>query len=112
MALVTGRCSILSARARIREDAMVAAYLLLAGQDASGAPADPIVSIEGVVGGRPAIRGTRITVTAVKGRISGGDSIEDLMLDYPDVPRTAFEAALAHESEREPVQVRSPRPNG
>ena len=49
---------------------------------------------EGVQGGRPVIKGARLTVSAIFGRLSAGDAIETLMEDYPDIPRRAFEAAL------------------
>lgn len=41
----------------------------------------------------PEILGTRITVHAVRGRLEGEDPVEELMEDYPGVPREAFEAA-------------------
>ena len=49
---------------------------------------------EGVQGGRPVIKGTRLTVSVIHGRLLSGDTIETLMEDYPDIPRRAFEAAL------------------
>jgi len=52
--------------------------------------------VEGVQGGRPVIKGTRLTVSAIHGRLSSGDTIETLMEDYPDIPRRAFEAALLY----------------
>jgi uncharacterized protein (DUF433 family) len=55
-----------------------------------------IESAEGVQGGRPVIKGTRLTVSAIHGRMSSGDTIETLMEDYPDIPRRAFEAALLY----------------
>lgn len=55
-----------------------------------------VESIEGVMGGRPVIQGTRITVSAVFGRISGGETIDDSMLGHPGTSRGAFEAAVAH----------------
>lgn len=55
-----------------------------------------IESAEGVQGGRPVIRGTRLTVSAIHGRLAGGDSIEGLIEDYPDIPREAFEAAFLY----------------
>ena len=51
---------------------------------------------EGVQGGRPVIKGARLTVSAIHGRLSTGDTIETLLEDYPDVPRRAFEAALLY----------------
>lgn len=66
--------------------------------------------VEGVQGGRAVIKGTRLTVSAIHGRLSSGDTIETLMEDYPDVPRRAFEAALlyaqTHPRVGRPVQSR------
>lgn len=65
---------------------------------------------EGVQGGRAVIKGTRLTVSAIHGRLSSGDTIDTLMEDYPDVPRRAFEAALlyaqTHPQVGRPVQTR------
>jgi uncharacterized protein (DUF433 family) len=55
-----------------------------------------IETVEGVQGGRPVIKGTRLTVSAIFGRLSSGDTVEDLMADYPDIPRDAFEAAFIY----------------
>jgi uncharacterized protein (DUF433 family) len=55
-----------------------------------------IEAVEGVQGGRPVIKGTRLTVSAIYGRLSSGDSTDDLMRDYPDIPREAFEAAFVY----------------
>ncbi len=52
-----------------------------------------IVSDTDILGGTPVIRGTRISVYAVLGRLQNGDSIADLVADNPDIPRDAFEAA-------------------
>jgi uncharacterized protein (DUF433 family) len=49
-----------------------------------------------IMGGTPVIRGTRISVYSVLARLAGGDGIEDLIADYPEVPRAAFEAAAVH----------------
>jgi uncharacterized protein (DUF433 family) len=49
-----------------------------------------------VMGGTPVIRGTRITVYSVIGRLDHGDRIEDLLEDYPHVSREAFEAAVIY----------------
>lgn len=58
---------------------------------------------EGVQGGRPVIKGTRLTVSAIHGRLSSGDSIETLIEDYPDIPRGAFEAAFLYAQTHPPV---------
>lgn len=52
-----------------------------------------ITSDEDILGGTPVIAGTRLTVYAILGRLQDGDSIDDLVEDYPEIPREAFEAA-------------------
>jgi uncharacterized protein (DUF433 family) len=62
-----------------------------------GTPIDRWIEINPEIqGGTPVIRGTRITVYAVLGRLDGGDPMEDLLDDYPYVTREAFEAAAAY----------------
>ena len=57
---------------------------------------DFIETVDGVLGGRPVIKGTRLTVSAIYGRMSSGDSVDELAEDYPDIPRDAFEAAFLY----------------
>ena len=38
--------------------------------------------------GKPVVRGTRIMVSQVLGALSGGDSIEDVLMDYPSFYHT------------------------
>ncbi len=52
-----------------------------------------IDQVEGVMGGRPVIKGTRLTASFIHGRLEAGDTIASLTGDYPDIPREAFEAA-------------------
>ena len=52
-----------------------------------------ITSDEDILGGTPVIAGTRIAVYAILGRLQDGDTIDDLMDDYLEVSREAFEAA-------------------
>ena len=52
-----------------------------------------ITSDEDILGGTPVIAGTRIAVYAILGRLQDGNTIDDLMDDYPEVSREAFEAA-------------------
>ena len=52
-----------------------------------------ITSNEDILGGTPVIAGTRITVYAVLGRLQGGDTVNELMDDYPEISRAAFKAA-------------------
>ena len=57
-------------------------------------PHNWVTSIDGVMGGLPVIRGTRITVHSIDARVCGGDSLDDIARENPDIPREAFEAAL------------------
>jgi uncharacterized protein (DUF433 family) len=52
-----------------------------------------LVADETILGGTPVIRGTRLTVYAVLGRLDGGDTIAELVEDYPGIPPAAFHAA-------------------
>ena len=49
-----------------------------------------------ILGGTPVITGTRVTVYSVLGRLSDGDTIEDIAQDYPEMPREALEAAALY----------------
>lgn len=51
---------------------------------------------DGIKGGTPVIRCTRMTVYAVLGRIEHGETLDDLVADNPDIPREAFDAALVY----------------
>lgn len=55
-----------------------------------------IVIDENILGGTPVIRGTRITVYSILGRVQGRETIEDIAADNPDIERTAIEAALLY----------------
>jgi len=55
-----------------------------------------IVIDEDIKGGTPIIRGTRMTVYAILGRVEHGDTIEDVLADNPDLTRAAVEAAVIY----------------
>lgn len=44
--------------------------------------------------GKPVIRGTRVLVSTLLGALSGGDSIEAVLEDYPSVTREDVSATL------------------
>jgi len=44
----------------------------------------------------PVVKGTRISVHSIHGRIDHGDTIGDVLEENPDLPRDAIEAALAY----------------
>ena len=52
-----------------------------------------IESVEGIKGGLPVIRGTRITVHSIAARIKGGDTLAEIAQENPDIPLEAFEIA-------------------
>src|SRR5215470_2281362 len=53
-----------------------------------------IIIDEAIKGGTPVIRGTRMTVYSVLGRIEHGETVDDVLTDNPDVSREAIEAAI------------------
>lgn len=44
--------------------------------------------------GKPVIRGTRVLVSTILGALGGGDSIEDVLEDYPTISADDVRAAL------------------
>jgi len=62
-----------------------------------------------IKGGEPVIRGTRIGVRAVAGRIEDGDTIEILTEDYPHIPAEAFQTAHTY-ARAHPRRGRPTRP--
>jgi uncharacterized protein (DUF433 family) len=53
-----------------------------------------IVIDEEIKGGTPVIRGTRVTVYSVLGRVEHGETIDDILQDNPDLSREAVEAGV------------------
>lgn len=58
------------------------------------------------MGGLPTVRDTRVTVTAVLGQLAAGQSVEQVLDDYPYLEREDILAALAFAAE----SVQSERP--
>jgi uncharacterized protein (DUF433 family) len=48
---------------------------------------DRITQKPEVMGGKPCIRGLRVTVGAIVGQIGAGRSVEDVLMDYPYLER-------------------------
>lgn len=48
--------------------------------------------------GQPVIRGTRITVSQILGSLSGGDSFQSVLEDYPGLTAADLSAAMAFAS--------------
>jgi len=53
-----------------------------------------IISDPEIQGGAPTIKGTRITTSSVYYRLNGGETILDLVADYPYVSARTFERAF------------------
>jgi len=61
-----------------------------------------IITIEpGKRGGKPCVRGLRITVGDVLGWIAAGMSWAEIMADYPDLTEVDIRACFAYAAERE-----------
>ncbi len=45
--------------------------------------------------GKPVVRGTRVLVAQLLGALAGGDSIEDVLADYPGVTAEDLSAVFA-----------------
>ncbi len=61
-----------------------------------------IITIEsGKRGGRPAIRGTRITVGDVLGWLAAGMTHEQIVAEYPEITEHHIRACLAYAADRE-----------
>lgn len=52
-------------------------------------------------GGKPCIRGLRITVYDVLDYLAGGMTTEQILEDFPDLEREDIQAALAFAADRE-----------
>ena len=49
--------------------------------------------------GKPVIRGTRVLVSTILGALGGGDSLTDVLNDYPNITEEDIRAALAFAGE-------------
>lgn len=57
---------------------------------------DRITHIPDLMGGKPTIRGMRVTVGMIVGQISEGVSVDELLSDYPYLERDDIQQALAY----------------
>lgn len=57
---------------------------------------DRITVTAGVMGGKPCIRGMRITVGMIVGELSAGRSIDQVLVDYPYLEREDVQQALRY----------------
>jgi uncharacterized protein (DUF433 family) len=59
---------------------------------------DRITSNPDICNGRPIIRGTRIVVQSVLEFLAAGDSVDDVLEEYPDLTRADVQACLDYAS--------------
>ena len=62
---------------------------------------DRIVINPEIRSGKPIIKGTRITVTDILEYLAGGMSVEEILLDFPDLNLEDIQAVLAFAAEQE-----------
>lgn len=60
-----------------------------------------VTMVPGLRGGRPVIRGMRITVGDVLGWLASGMSVAEIIEDFPELTESDIRAALAFAAERE-----------
>jgi uncharacterized protein (DUF433 family) len=62
----------------------------------------------GVMGGKPCVRGLRVTVGMIVGQIGAGRTMEDLLADYPYLERDDVLEALHYAAWRAQERARNP----
>ena len=55
-----------------------------------------IVRVPGICGGRPTVKGTRITVQLIATLYKAGDSVEEVLQGYPHLPAAAVYDAISY----------------
>lgn len=58
-----------------------------------------IVSDPNIMVGKPVIRGTRITVELILRKLAAGQTVEQILEDYPHISRAGVRAALEFAAE-------------
>ncbi len=67
---------------------------------------DRITLDPGVMGGKPCIRGMRVTVGTILGLLASGHSEDEILKDYPYLEREDLRAALSYATWRvEEIEV-------
>lgn len=55
-----------------------------------------IVSTPGILGGKPCIKGTRISVELILETVANGASVADIVRDFPQLPTEAVQEAIRY----------------
>ncbi|MBI3600365.1 MAG: DUF433 domain-containing protein [Nitrospinae bacterium] len=66
---------------------------------------DYIVSTPDVLRGKPRIKGTRIPVSLVLGYLSSGNTVEDIIKEFPDITKEQIDACLDYARELSEFEV-------
>ncbi len=66
-----------------------------------------ITTNPGIEGGKPIIKGTRITVEMLAGEYVAGRTVEQLLYSYPHLTRKQVEAALAYAADMKQMSLRT-----
>jgi uncharacterized protein (DUF433 family) len=56
---------------------------------------DRIVRDQKICGGEPVFKGTRVTLRTVLASLAAGDSVEEVLTDFPRLKREDIQAAIA-----------------
>jgi uncharacterized protein (DUF433 family) len=54
-----------------------------------------IVRDKGICGGEPVFKGTRVTLRTVLASLANGDSVEEILADFPSLKAEDVQAAIA-----------------
>jgi len=54
-----------------------------------------IVRDKGICGGEPVFKGTRVTLRTVLASLAGGDTVEEILADFPSLKAEDVQAAIA-----------------
>jgi uncharacterized protein (DUF433 family) len=57
---------------------------------------DRITQEPDIMGGKPCIRGMRVTVGMIVGQLAAGHSVEEILADYPYLEREDIQQALRY----------------
>ena len=55
-----------------------------------------IVANPGILGGKPIVEGTRLSVEHILGLLANGMSYEEIIADYPDLTEESIQAVIAY----------------
>ena len=64
-----------------------------------------IVSTPDVLKGKPRIAGTRIPVSLILGYLAAGNTLEDVLTEFPDLTQDQIKACLAYARELSEFEV-------